>query len=121
MTEEDLVAKIRQRATGPKRQNSIIAGFVSRGGHLSNDALKLCPPATVESFEKPKTKWVSHYPPCWNVLIYMEVGNGGLGPGYGLYGLSGGFAEDLQGLTLPDLYLTGTELRWIAEEVGLNL
>ena len=41
--------------------------------------------------------------------LYFEVGNGGLGPGYGLYGLSGGFAEDLQGLTLPDLYLTDTD------------
>ena len=30
-------------------------------------------------------------------------------PGYGLYGLSRGFAEDLQGLTLPDLYLTDTD------------
>ena len=83
MTEEDLVAKIRQRATGPKRQNSIIAGFVSRGGHLSNDALKLCPPATVESFEKPKTKWVSHYPPCWNVLIWkLPTAALGLATGY---------------------------------------
>jgi len=41
--------------------------------------------------------------------LYSEVGNGGFGPGYELCGLSGGFAEDLQGLTLPDLYLTDTD------------
>ena len=52
-------------------------------GEESNDALKLCPPATVESFEKPKTKWVSHYPPCLNVFTSkLATAALGLATGY---------------------------------------
>jgi hypothetical protein len=41
--------------------------------------------------------------------LYLEVGNGGFGPGFGLYGVTGGFADDQQDLTLPDLYLNETD------------
>src|ERR1700722_464202 len=41
--------------------------------------------------------------------LYLDVGNGGVGARFGLYGIAGGFAEDLQGLALPDLYLSDTD------------
>jgi hypothetical protein len=36
--------------------------------------------------------------------LYVEVANGGFGPGYGLFGLEGGFTEEVQRLTLVELY-----------------
>jgi hypothetical protein len=41
--------------------------------------------------------------------LWVEVGNGGFGPGYGLLGLEGGHMDDAQGLVLPDLYLSAVE------------
>src|SRR5579872_2462364 len=34
--------------------------------------------------------------------LWMEVGNGGFGPGYGLLGLEGGFGEETQGKTTTE-------------------
>ena len=39
--------------------------------------------------------------------LYLEVGNGGFGPGYGILGLGGGHADD-RGHTALDLYRTWT-------------
>ena len=45
--------------------------------------------------------------------IYTQVGNGGFGPGYGIYGLEGGFlrkdphAPEEPGVSLVDYYLAG--------------
>lgn len=36
--------------------------------------------------------------------LYMEIGNGGFGPGYGLIGLTNGAKDDL-GRTAPEVYL----------------
>ncbi len=41
--------------------------------------------------------------------LYLEVGNGGFGPGYGIYGLQGGFADDQEEMTLVDLYLNDAD------------
>jgi hypothetical protein len=40
--------------------------------------------------------------------IYLEVANGGFGPGYGVMGADGGFTDDL-GQTVADLYLSYRE------------
>jgi hypothetical protein len=42
--------------------------------------------------------------------LWVEVANGGFGPGYGLLGLNGGCAADVVNLTLPDLYRLYVEL-----------
>ena len=44
--------------------------------------------------------------PCPALLkrLYLEIGNGGFGPGYGLFGVKGGFADDVTGMTVEDLY-----------------
>ncbi|UCH79139.1 MAG: hypothetical protein JSU81_04105, partial [Candidatus Coatesbacteria bacterium] len=36
--------------------------------------------------------------------IYLEIGNGGFGPGYGLYGFGTGLAEDRYPAALEELY-----------------
>ena len=50
------------------------------------------------------------------VRIWSEAANGGIGPGYGIYGLEGGLTNGLNDLPLPDLWSVylddpaGTEL-----------
>ena len=100
MADEDLISRIRDRANDSKRQNSSRAPTRDR-------TLLPCPPATLESLRQAEEQMGFALPPLLERL-YLEVGNGGFGPGFGLYGISGGFAEDLQGLTLPDLYISET-------------
>jgi hypothetical protein len=43
--------------------------------------------------------------------MYLEIGNGGFGPAYGLYGLRGGLTSELaDDQPIPELYLQLTEL-----------
>ena len=37
--------------------------------------------------------------------LWIEIANGGFGPGYGLFGLQGGHVDDASRKALPDLYL----------------
>jgi len=54
------------------------------------------------------------------VLIWTEVANGGVGPGYGLFGVEGGMPDDLLDLTLPDSFLTyRDEPEWL-ERAGAD-
>jgi hypothetical protein len=108
MTEEDLIRRIKLRANDPRSQNSMLANSAAKGRLLSDVGLNLCPVATLESLREAEMPMGFALPPLLRCL-YLEVGNGGFGPGYGLYGVSGGFEDDQQGMTLPDLYLSDAD------------
>src|SRR5262249_33671014 len=50
--------------------------------------------------------------------LWTEVANGGFGPGYGLWGLDGGFAEELSDQTTVEAYLSRIDDRGYAEVHG---
>ena len=93
MTEDELVAAIKERALDPKR-------WTSMGSHLRRAPL---PPVTREAANAAVRRLGFSLPPLLSRL-WVEVANGGFGPGYGLFGLEGGHAHE-QGLTLVDQYL----------------
>ena len=118
MKEDELIGKIMKRANDPRRQNSSRANAASRGILSPDVASNLCPPATLESLRDAEDR-MGFALPLLLKRVYLEVGNGVFGPGFGLYGLSGGFAEDLQGLTLPELYLSDMEYHWPEKLVSI--
>lgn len=100
MEVEDLIGRIKERANDVSLR---ISG--------SYGASSLCTPAALETVREAERQMGLRLPSLLKRL-YVEVGNGGFGPGYGLYGVTGGFAEDLQGLTLPELYLEEIDYYW---------
>jgi hypothetical protein len=101
MSEDELVFRIKERANDPTRRISC------RGGPVPD----LFSPTTCESVRAAESK-MGFALPSLLARLYIEVANGGFGPGFGLYGLPGGHAEDLRGLTLPELYLSDIEYEW---------
>jgi hypothetical protein len=63
---------------------------------------RVYPPASAHEVEQIEDALGSKLPVLWR-RIYLEVGNGGFGPGYGLTGLISG-AKDDQGDSALDLY-----------------
>lgn len=73
-------------------------------------ALVTAPPGAVEEAENV----IGHELPPLLRRLYVEVGNGGFGPGYGVLGLRDGHHDDL-GRTVPDWYRQAhdtTESHW---------
>src|SRR5436190_20370076 len=119
MNEDELIGKIKERANDPRRQNSSRAKAASTGILSPKIRSNLCPPASLEALRDTEDR-MGFSLTLLLKRLYLEVGNGGFGPGFGLYGLlSGGFADDLQGLTLPDLYLSAMEYDWPEKLVSI--
>jgi hypothetical protein len=57
-------------------------------------ALQLASPTSLDVLRKAEATLGFNLPPLL-IQVYTEVANGGFGPGYGLLGLAGGFADDL--------------------------
>jgi hypothetical protein len=66
-------------------------------------ALLLASPTSLDVVRKAEATLGFNLPPLL-IQVYTEVVNGGFGPGYGLLGLAGGFADDL-GDTAVQSYL----------------
>jgi hypothetical protein len=96
MTEDELIFKVRTRALDPRRQNSMCR------------ELELYPPATLDVLREAEHKMGFPLPQLLGRL-YTEVGNGGYGPGWGLYGITGGYPGELVGVALHDLYLVDAD------------
>jgi hypothetical protein len=122
MTELGLTAKIkslandRQRRIASARQGgratfggSKTAELIaldkasSRPGKRLHEIGKIYPPATWEMVRAAEERLGFPLPTLLG-RVWIEVGNGGFGPGYGLFGLEGGHVEEISRLTVPDLY-----------------
>jgi hypothetical protein len=89
---EDLLTRIRVRADDPRtRTNNFDPGFPARFAPAPEAALS----DAVRRLGSPL--------PAFLARVYLEVGNGGFGPGYGLIGLPGGYTGD-EGGSVVDLY-----------------
>jgi hypothetical protein len=107
MEADELIARIKERSNNPRFRNS-----------MAGRAMSLYPPVDLESVREAERQMGFRLPPLLE-RIYVEIGNGGFGPGFGLYGVAGGYAEDLQGLTLPELYLSEIEYHWPEKLVSI--
>ena len=73
------------------------------GEELGLPSGRVYPPVTAEQVKK--TEAILGFKlPRLLTRLYVEVANGGFGPGYGLFGLEGGFTDEDQRLTLVELY-----------------
>ena len=101
MREEELIGKIREMANSAEQRTSmalLVRGRVRRG----RPARPLPEPVSREAVKVAEERLGFPLPPLLGAL-WVEVGNGGFGPGYGLFGLEGGHEDDVQKLTLPEL------------------
>jgi hypothetical protein len=104
MSTTELVKEIQMRANDPKRRSS--------GSHFDLERFRLdprwsrtYPPVPIQEVQRTEAK-LGFTLPALLARLYTEVGNGGFGPGYGLFGIKGGFTDDSQQLPLPELYLS---------------
>ena len=104
-----IVERVREHIQDPWRATSMSA-FTPRQHSLY-------PPATLAMVKAAEAKMGLHLPALL-VGLYTLVGNGGFGPGYGIFGLEGGYVDqeliaEAQGGTLVDWYVTfrGTDDR----------
>ena len=82
--ENQLLARIRKRASNPKKIYDMARGL--------SPAPRLYPPATLEQIEA--TEAALGFPlPGLLRQLYLEIANGGFGPGYGLIGAQGGYSD----------------------------
>ncbi len=102
MDEDDLIVRIRELAASSPSYNASPA---------KSPAMGPISPVTLGSLRHAEQQLGFALPRLLQRL-YLEVGNGGFGPGFGLLGISGGFPDDVQGLTLPELYLANREFHW---------
>jgi hypothetical protein len=94
-----LITRIRKRATSRRRIDGPLEA-VRRQGSL------LPAPAPAELVAEAEHKMGFELPPFLRTL-YLEIANGGFGPGYGLTGLdASGWLDPETGLSLPDQYLS---------------
>jgi hypothetical protein len=89
-----------------ERVNSLDTAL--RGRKLLSEHDPLPPPASWEAVHKAEDRLGFRLPPLL-CRLWAEIANGGFGPGYGLLGLDGGHVDELQRLSLPDLYLSTIE------------
>jgi hypothetical protein len=68
----------------------------------------LPPPASLEVVYEAVTQLGFPLPPLLPKL-WVEIANGGFGPGYGLLGVDGGHATDGTNWTVPDAYLESVD------------
>jgi hypothetical protein len=102
MDTDELLERIQKRASDPKTRTSGSRFDLERFKHDSRWQ-KVYPPVTPEQVEKAEVI-LGFKLPRLLTRLYVEVANGGFGPGYGLFGLEGGFTDEDQRLTLVELY-----------------
>jgi hypothetical protein len=102
MTTDELIKKIRKRADNPKRRSSASHFALERFKYDPRWSMAY-PPVPAAQVQQAEAK-LGFQLPTLLARLYVEVGNGGFGPGYGLFGLEGGFVDEDSRLTLPDLY-----------------
>jgi hypothetical protein len=81
-------------------KDRITAGITDLGQPSGRSTLR---PATSADFVTDEACLGFSIPPLLKA-VYLEVGNGGFGPGYGLIGMTGGQPDD-RGNVSPELYL----------------
>jgi hypothetical protein len=88
---DDLIARIRRRADDPRiRTDSADISLTPR-----------FQPVTASVLSQAERRLGFRLPPFLSE-VYRKVGNGGFGPGYGLIGLPGGYADE--GRSIVELY-----------------
>jgi hypothetical protein len=97
MAEADLVAHIKELASDPRRRTSM----AHKAPELLGQPLPL--PATRRAVQDAETRMGFPVPPLLERL-WTEVGNGGFGPGYGLFGVDSGHVSELS-MSIPNIYL----------------
>ncbi len=102
MDTNELIEKIKKRASDPKRRTSGSRFDLERFKHDPRWK-KEYPPVTPELVKKAEAE-LGFKLPALLTRLYIEVANGGFGPGYGLFGIQGGFTDEDQGLPLAELY-----------------
>jgi hypothetical protein len=114
MTEDDLINQIRERSGDPRRATS--AGGWPGDHYIHSELFPPAPQAVVHN----ALQRFGFPVPTLLVRIWAEVANGGVGPGYGIYGLEGGLTDEVTCLPLPDLCLEyqddSTSIELIGEE-----
>jgi hypothetical protein len=107
MLEDDLLAAIRNRISDPK----------SRIDLTTAGTPPLLEPAAPGALSAAETELGFALPPLlWR--LYLEVGNGGFGPGAGLGGVDGGYT-DVDGRTLSAAYVARRSHKWPAKILPL--
>jgi hypothetical protein len=99
MTEDELITRLRVRNANPKLATSAATWAGNHWIYAQH-----FPPAPAKAVRDAQEQFGFTIPKLL-LRLWSEVANGGVGPGYGIYGLEGGL-EHAIGLTLPDLYLT---------------
>lgn len=88
---EELIRQLAERLRREPKSKDILGGV-----------FRACPPATVKAVASTEKRLGFGLPPTLR-RIYLDVANGGFGPGYGVMGVEGGFTDDM-GNTVADLY-----------------
>ena len=112
MTDDDLIQRLRERSTNPRLATSA-------GGWPGNCWIhaERFAPAPLNVVREAQQRF--GFPlPTLLVRLWSEVANGGIGPGYGIYGLKGGMTDEGLDLPLPDLYLEYRVTPYWIELVG---
>jgi hypothetical protein len=100
IVEDELVTAIRRRIEKPDARIDLLSARVP----------PLFVTATIEELDAAEVE-LGFALPMLIRRLYSEVGNGGFGPGAGLLGVKGGYA-DLDGRTLSDSYLALRTQGW---------
>jgi hypothetical protein len=103
LSEEELVARIKEFANDPKRRTGMVQKFPKLAGRHPLPEL-----ATRQAVELAEARIGFSLPPLL-VRLWIEVANGGFGPGYGLFGVNNEPASPLSE-SLPNSYF-----QWIAD------
>jgi hypothetical protein len=98
MSEEDLVARIKECANDAKRRTGTIRKFPKLAGLHS-----LPEPATPQAVEMAESSMGLSLPPLL-VRLWVEVANGGFGPATGLFGVNNEPTSPLS-QSIPSVYL----------------
>src|SRR5882724_1628539 len=100
MSESELVAHIKELANDPRRRTALAQKLSDlrtsfSGIDLGQPLLQpLSPPVTQRAVQDAETRMGFSLPPLLEKL-WTEVGNGGFGPGSGLFGVDSGHASEL--------------------------
>ena len=101
MTEAELVAHIKELANDPRRRTAISQKLIDLLGQAPVQPLP--PPAARRAVQDAETRMGFQLPPLLEKLL-TEVGNGGFGPGYGLFGVDSENASEIS-MSIPNVYL----------------
>lgn len=91
---DDIIERVRVRASNPDTIHDMAEGL--------SPVPEIYPPATADDIAAAEVRLGFELPALFKRL-YMEIGNGGFGPGYGLIGLGGGY-DGCVGVDLESLY-----------------